>query len=186
MLSIPSARGTALAQGLSRRPGTKGSQARARSRMRAARRAATYAGRTTYSTKYMRNRTSPPVSATDASAQSDASIARIRATMHAANATQTGTTTPTRTWSDPGPFPGGFGIEPPAQTPQIGATTRQIGRARPEVGTCALRRRPLLQGIGTRDRYLTRPPRGTFPNTGAPGEPPPRPRTTGRRRAPGG
>jgi hypothetical protein len=77
------------------------------------RRAATYAGRTTCSTKYMRKRTSPPVSATDASAQSHASIARIRARTDAANATQTGTTTPTRTWPDPGPLPGGFGIEPP-------------------------------------------------------------------------
>ena len=102
-------------------------QAKARSRMRAARRAATYAGRTTCSTKYMRKRTSPPVSATDASAQSDASIARIRARTHAANATQTGTTTPTRIWPDPGPLPGGFGIEPPALTPRIGATIRQIG-----------------------------------------------------------
>jgi len=95
--------------------------------MRAARRAATYAGRTTCSTKYMRKRTSPPVSATDASAQSDASIARIRARTYAANATQTGMTIPTRTWPDPGLLPGGFGIEPPAQTPRIGATTRQIG-----------------------------------------------------------
>ena len=95
--------------------------------MRVARRAATYAGRTTCSTKYMRKRTSPPVSTTDASAQSDASIVRIRARPHAANATQTGTTTPTRTWPDPGPLPGGFGLEPPAQTPRIGATTRQIG-----------------------------------------------------------
>ena len=95
--------------------------------MRAACRAAIYAGRTTCSTKYKRKRTSAPVSATDANAQSDASIARIRTRTHAANATQTGTTTPTRTWPDPGPLPGGFGIEPPAQTPRIGATTRQIG-----------------------------------------------------------
>src|SRR3954454_5924772 len=60
-----------------------------------------------YSTKYMRKRMSPPVSATDASAQIVASTARIRARTLPADATRIGTTTPTNTWSDPGPLPGG-------------------------------------------------------------------------------
>src|SRR4051795_4055482 len=75
----------------------------------------------------MRKRMSPPVSATDASAQIVASTARIRARTLPADATRIGTTTPTNTWSDPGPLPGGFGIDPPAQTPRIGATIRQSG-----------------------------------------------------------
>src|SRR5512133_1517189 len=97
---------------------------------------------------------SPPLSATEASAQIVASTARIPASTLPADATRIGTRTPTKTSSDPGPLPGGFGIDPPAQTPRIGATIRQSGASQTRGAAFRAPSVPTRPFIGTESAAL--------------------------------
>src|SRR4029453_13466212 len=102
----------------------------------------------------MRKRISPPVNATDASAQIEVSRARIRATTLAKNVRQMGTATPTATCPAPGPLPAAFGIDPPAQTPRTGEMIRQKGASQTRLPAPPVPFVPPLPGSSARG-YVT-------------------------------